>query len=228
MTMTFEQVQGGWAPALRRDLREALRLADFQAVGIVANCMEETQDFTIFHELGQPPEAGGIGASQWTGTRRKAFEAWAASHGKAVTSYAANLGYIVAEATGSERQALVALKATKNAHEATVVWCNTYERPGTPRLDVRLKWADRLEAETTLPAQATSLLQDIATALKFGGPIMPAKLTTLIAAAIQAIVAIFAFLNATGLVHIDQSLISALLGVGMSASAAHKTITPTS
>jgi hypothetical protein len=227
MTMAFEQVTGGWASALRRDLRDTLRIPDFQAIGIVANCMEETQNFTLFHEVGQKQEAGGIGAAQWTGTRRRAFEAWAAAHGKAVTSYAANIGFIIAEATGSERSALVALKATKTAHEATTVWCNTYERPGTPRLDVRLQWADRLEAAATLPAPATSLLQDISTALRLGGFLMPAKLTTLVTAGVQALVAIFAFLNATGLVHIDSALISGLLGIGMSASAAHTTTTPT-
>lgn len=226
MALQFEPVAGGWPAALRRDLASRLQLQDFQAVGIVANCEEETGDFRSFVEIGQDPDHGGIGAAMWTGYRHEQFSTWCATHGHAITSYAANIGFIVEEASTSEAAALVALRGTKTAREATTVWCNEYERPGTPRLDVRLQWADRLMAAAAPAPAPSSIQQDVATLLNIGGIFMPAKLTAIITAGTQAVVAIIALLNAFGFTHIDASTIAGVLGVGVAAGAVHKTTTP--
>ncbi len=129
------------------DLGEALGLEDFQVAGIVGNLGHESGGFETLQELAPliPGSAGGFGYAQWTGPRRRAFEAWADENGLDVRSYKANLGFLLHELTETDEGAVLdKLRGAKNAAEATQIFSDTFLRPGIPHMDSRLAWTERV------------------------------------------------------------------------------------
>ncbi len=74
---------------------------------------------------------GGFGWEQATGSRRYAFEAFAARHGWQVTDDIANYEFLVSELIGSESHALVQLKKTTTLEAATYTFEVLFERPAS-------------------------------------------------------------------------------------------------
>lgn len=111
------------------DLQQDLHLTEFQAAGVAGNLARETGNFRYMQEINPLVQnsRGGIGYSQWTGVRRKAYEAWAGD--RDLTAYETNYGYLLEEMTGEFRRVTAKLKQTDNQEEATRVFMKGFLRP---------------------------------------------------------------------------------------------------
>jgi hypothetical protein len=146
---SFEE-RGGW---LVKRLAGDFNLQPFQAAGIVGNLGFESGGFKELQEVGVGSfERGGYGWAQWTGPRRREFEAWCQSQGLVPSSDEANYGYLCVELRGFYHHTITAVSNTSNDADAVFSVGQTYERPaGTtstflPGFDGRLKYARRAMA----------------------------------------------------------------------------------
>lgn len=86
---------------------------------------------------------GGYGWFQWTGPRRKAFEAWCTANGLAPNSDEANYGFLVHELRGSEKKAVAAVMKAATLDTKTVAFEKAFERAGVKHYPSRKKYALR-------------------------------------------------------------------------------------
>jgi hypothetical protein len=120
------------APTVMQDLISTFDLSPVQAAAIVGNLGTESQNFTAYHEHGQPENKGGYGWAQWTGPRRRAFFAWADANGLHRESEAASLGFLEHELRTSYRNVVEALKQQTELSAATHAFMVQFEGPGIP------------------------------------------------------------------------------------------------
>jgi hypothetical protein len=132
-----------------RLVRDITGLKPFQAAGIVSNLAAESgvTGTNEKHPL-IPGSRGGVNLEQWTGPRRRAFEAWAGAHNLSPFSPEAGHGYLVYEL--QHNQALLArIKAAKTAQEAAMVFFGEVSG-GAPFLQhlmpKHVAYADRIAA----------------------------------------------------------------------------------
>lgn len=133
------------APWIMRRLMSGFALKDFHAAGIVGNLGHETGGFEKLQEI-KPTVAGskgGYGWAQWTGPRRRAYEAWCAAHKLNPASDDANFGYLSVELNGEYASAIAAVKRTTSLRAASDAFERTFEKAGVPALESRAKWAQR-------------------------------------------------------------------------------------
>lgn len=135
------------APAYMRKLVADFPSLDLQdAAAIFGNLGHESLGFTKLQEISPTVKGskGGYGWAQWTGPRRRAFEAWCKKHGKDPAADATNYAYLFLELKGIEGTesgavgkvaAAVGLEAKVKAFE------RAYLRAGVKHDDSRLKWA---------------------------------------------------------------------------------------
>lgn len=128
---------------LKQDIQEIFGLEDHQAAAIVGNLDHETGAFKFMQELEPTVEGsrGGYGFAQWTGDRRVAFENWAKENNMDVSSYDANLGFLVHEFQTDDyfKKIMSRVENTKTVDEATKVFSDGYLKPGIPKMNSRLK-----------------------------------------------------------------------------------------
>lgn len=146
-TGTWEQ-RGGWVV---NRLMVDLGLADYQAAGLVGNLGFESVGFRTLQEMSPmvAGSAGGFGWAQWTGPRRRTFNAWCVSKHLPVASDEANYGYLLAELRGEIkgqdfRNTVTALKRCSTIEAAVFSVGQTYERPAGTTLDHLPGNAERL------------------------------------------------------------------------------------
>lgn len=139
-----------YGKTLMMDLQEILGIDSIQAAGIVGSLDQETGGFKFMQEI-EPlvkGSRGGYGIAQWTGPRRKAFEAWAKDQGMDISSYEGNLGYLVYEFQETpEGRVLEALKNATTPGEAAEIFTNEFLRPGIPHMDRRINRANKYYEE---------------------------------------------------------------------------------
>lgn len=131
---------------LMGDLEETLGLTKEQAAGFVANLDHETLGFKFMQEIKPVVKGskGGYGFAQWTGSRRKEFEAWAQKNNAPINSYEANFGYLIHEIRNTpEGRFMKDLEKTTTAKEAARVVSEKYLRPGKPNLKSRFDKAEK-------------------------------------------------------------------------------------
>ncbi len=162
-THAFEE-RGGWLVAR---LAADFNLQPFQAAGIVGNVGFESGGFRELQEIGVSNfERGGYGWAQWTGPRRRAFEAWCAENRLVPSSDEANYGYLAFELRGAYHGTIAAVSRTTTVEDAVFSVGQTYERPGgttatfLPGFDGRLAYARRALAGIGQPKRS-GLVPDI-------------------------------------------------------------------
>lgn len=131
---------------LMTDLMKDFGLTREQAAGFVGNLDHETGGFKFMQEITPvvPGSRGGFGFAQWTGPRRKQFEAWAGEKGLDLESYEANYGFLKHELENTpEGRVLNKLRETGDVKEATTVVSKDFLRPGKPHLESRISRASR-------------------------------------------------------------------------------------
>ena len=158
MTPQFRSKVERFGPRMMADLGATA----LQVAGAFGNFAVETDQFRTLQERGyqgkkdrQGRQLGGFGWAQWTGRssknrRRQDFEDWCVAQGIDPAEDEANYGFLLHEATGTERAAIRAWKQTTTLDRATEVFCLKYERPGAPHLEKRKALA--LEALRVLEA----------------------------------------------------------------------------
>lgn len=140
---------------LKRDLMATFGLTGIQAAGVVGNLDHESAGFKSLQEI-KPLIAGsrgGYGYAQWTGPRRRAFEAWVQARGLDARSYAANWGFLKHELTNTEeRRVLPRLRKARTVEDAARIFSGSSERgnsfdgflrPGIPHMASRIARAKR-------------------------------------------------------------------------------------
>ena len=135
---------------LMSDLQEIFGISKEQAAGIVGNLDHETGGFKFMQEIEPvvPGSRGGFGFAQWTGPRRKQFEAWVKKNGMDIRSYEANLGFLVHELQNTgEGKVLEELQNAKTPQEAAEIFSAGFLRPGVPKMESRVARANKYYSE---------------------------------------------------------------------------------
>jgi hypothetical protein len=102
------------------------------AAGVAGNTMQESTN--------NPGSAGG-GLAQWQGARYTGLVNYAHGHGLDPSSGQAALGYLAQDLSGPYKGLANQLRAAKTPQQAADLFSNIYERPGTPMLGNRERYA---------------------------------------------------------------------------------------
>ena len=127
-------------------LMRDFHLSAAQAAGIVGNLAHESGGFVLYQELAPLAGRGGAGWAQWTGPRRRAFEAWANGRGLDLRSLEANYGFLKQELETGYKGAISAVKLAESVEAAMQAFEAAYERSGIKHYPSRRKWAGRAYA----------------------------------------------------------------------------------
>jgi len=138
------------ASRLVMDLKKDFGLSDTQAAALAGNLAFESGNFQTLQE--KKPlvsgSKGGYGFAQWTGPRRKAYEAWTKENGLDPASYEANYGYLKRELSETDpiirnvgKNTISKLKEINDIDEASTLVEEYFLRPGIPHSDKRKKRA---------------------------------------------------------------------------------------
>lgn len=102
---------------------------------------------------------GGYGLMQWTGPRRRAYEAWCGSRKLDPASFEANVGFLVHELKNTpEKRSLAKIQTVDGLPAKTRVFMESFLRPGIPHLEGRIRYAQEVRelrwrrAKSTPPA----------------------------------------------------------------------------
>jgi hypothetical protein len=147
-------------PRLTSDLSKDFQLSPEQAAGIVGQLGQESAGFGSLQEKNPvvPGSRGGFGYAQWTGPRRKQFEAYAQENGLDPTSYEANYGFLKNELANTPEGAVLGdLRNAPDAMTAGRVFTDKFLRPGIPNYDSRDAWTKRALAFAAAPTEVASL-----------------------------------------------------------------------
>jgi hypothetical protein len=131
------------APLIMRRLMRAFALDKIDAAAIMGNLGHESNGLSTLQEV-RPTVAGsrgGYGWAQWTGPRRKAFEAWCRANKLAPSSDAANLGFLIFELSTEYRSAVSAVRSAVTLEDKVRAFEAVYERAGIKHYSSREHWA---------------------------------------------------------------------------------------
>ncbi len=131
------------APGIMRLLMADFGLSDEEAAAIVGNLGHESGGFKFLQELKPmvPGSKGGWGWAQWTGPRRRSFEAYCARNNLDPASDKANYGWLFVELTTTEKKAIPAVKNAADLQSKVIAFEKAFERAGIKHYDSRLKYA---------------------------------------------------------------------------------------
>lgn len=140
-------------------------IADFgfsveDAAAIMGNAGHESNGFKTLQEIKPvvPGSAGGYGWFQWTGPRRRLFEAYCSRNSLDKNSREANYAFLFVELTGSEKGAVAKTKAAVGLQAKTKAFEMAFERAGVKHYPSRYQWAEKaLKAynASTVPVEPT-------------------------------------------------------------------------
>ena len=123
-----------------------LGISETKAAAIVGNFMHESGDFQHMQEIAPVSGRGGYGWAQWTGPRRRNFEAFVAEKGLDINSDDANYQFFLHEIQNDpyEKQQFERWKNTEYGDLAaeTVAFENSYERAGVKHHGSRIQRAE--------------------------------------------------------------------------------------
>ena len=131
------------APGIIDRLKSDFGLKDDEAAAVLGNLGHESGGFSTYHEGGQPEGQGGIGWAQWTGSRRRDYEAWSAANGLDPHSDEANYGFLRHELKGRYAGSIAAVKQPGSLLDKTIAFEGSYEGAGVKAYGSRYKYAQR-------------------------------------------------------------------------------------
>lgn len=115
------------------------------AAAVMGNAGHESIGFTTLQEMKPVVKGskGGYGWFQWTGPRRRLFEAYCDRNKLNPASREANYAFLFVELTGSEKGAVAKTKAAKGLQAKTKAFELAYERAGVKHYPSRYEWAEK-------------------------------------------------------------------------------------
>lgn len=132
------------APAFMQLLLEDFPTLDkLDAAAVFGNFGHESNGFTSLQESKPtvPNSRGGYGWAQWTGPRRRAYEAYCLRNGKDSAAPASNYAYVFVELSGPEAHAIGALTDAKTLYQKVKAFELAFERAGVKHYASRNQWA---------------------------------------------------------------------------------------
>lgn len=143
-----------WSVIFMRDLMKDFGIGVLDAAAIVGNAGHESNGFVDLQEK-KPLVAGskgGYGIMQWTGPRRREYEAYCKRNGYNPADMTTNYKFLFVELKGPEGKVLAKMKQATTLDGKTKVFSDTFLRPGIKHLNSRYAWAAKaLEAYTAAP-----------------------------------------------------------------------------
>lgn len=148
-----------WAVEFIDLLRADFKLSLLSSVAIVGNAGHESGGFKQLQELKPlvPGSKGGYGIMQWTGPRRRTYEAYCRRNKLDPADMMSNYKFLFVELKGPEGKVLAKLEAAKTLDEKVEVFCTTFLRPGVVHMAKRKQWANRALAAWQKAHNATSI-----------------------------------------------------------------------
>lgn len=121
-------------------LQEDLDLTDFQAAALLGNLAQETRNFTHLQQVGGPS----YGYSQWLGSRKRAFLAYAERNG-GKRSFEANYGFLLHEIRTEYPDMVDRIRDAQTVDAATRIFMREFLRPSKrhANLPARVRYAER-------------------------------------------------------------------------------------
>ena len=115
-------------------------LPEHVARGILANMMVESRLDPGINEIAPtvPGSRGGYGLNQWTGPRRRQYEAFAEQRGSSLDDLDTQLDFTLWELQNTEKSAAGNLMAAPDAEAAARIYSDQFLRPGVPNMSARL------------------------------------------------------------------------------------------
>jgi hypothetical protein len=130
------------APAIMDSLKRDFGFSTVQAAAILGNLGHECNGFQSMQEIHPDAGRGGYGWSQWTGPRRRAFEAWCDDHGLDIDSDQANYGFLKKELSSTHANARRALLEETDLVRAVRVFERKFLVAGVPHYPSRERYAE--------------------------------------------------------------------------------------
>lgn len=133
------------APQVMRRLIGEFGFGVVDAAAILGNIGHECAGFSVLQEIRPTVEGsrGGYGWCQWTGPRRRDFEAYCARYRLAPASDDANYGFLVLELKTTERLALNRLRLGGNLAGKVKAFESAFLRAGVKNYASRIAWSER-------------------------------------------------------------------------------------
>jgi len=127
-----------------------------EGIAITGNLGCECLGFTRLQEIAPTVKGsrGGYGWPQWTGPRRRAYEAYCARNKLDPASDAANYAYLFLELKGSEARAIPAVLKAKGRAAKVKAFELSFLRAGVKNYASRLNWANIAADEWAKSGQA--------------------------------------------------------------------------
>lgn len=150
------------APKYMLQFMEDFQCSDLDAAAVFGNAGYESLGFTKLQEIKPVVKGsrGGFGWFQWTGPRRKAFEAYCERNSLDPKTDDANYKFLFVELTTTEKRSIDKLKSVATLGDKVIAFEESFERAGVKRYPERIKWAnialEALHAETTVPVIVTT------------------------------------------------------------------------
>lgn len=115
------------------------------ACAVFGNAGHESNGFKSLQELKPlvPGSKGGYGIMQWTGPRRRDYEAYCSRNKLNPADMESNYKFLFVELKGPEGKVVPLLRKTQSLEGKTKVFMKAFLRPGIPHLDSRIVWAKR-------------------------------------------------------------------------------------
>lgn len=115
------------------------------AAAIFGNAGHESGGFKSLQEKKPlvPGSRGGYGIMQWTGPRRRQYEAYCKRNNLDPADMESNYKFLFVELQGPEGKIIPKLRQTVGLDKKTEVFMKGFLRPGIPHLDSRKIWASR-------------------------------------------------------------------------------------
>lgn len=147
-----------WCRTFAKDLQKDFGFSKDDICAILGNAGYESNGFQTLQEIKPvvPGSRGGYGIMQWTGPRRKDYEAYCKRNNLLPAAMPSNYKFLFVELSGPEKRVVQKLKDAKSLEDKTAVFCDTFLRPGVRALSQRIIWAQRARKalETVQVAEA--------------------------------------------------------------------------
>lgn len=115
------------------------------AAAVFGNAGHESAGYKSLQEIKPivPGSRGGYGIMQWTGPRRREYEAYCKRNNLDPADMDSNYKFLFVELKGPEGRVLPKMFAAKGLNAKTKVFSETFLRPGIPHMESRYKWSRR-------------------------------------------------------------------------------------
>jgi hypothetical protein len=136
------------APAVMKKLMTDFDFSVDDAAAVLGNIGGETGGFRYMQEI-KPLIAGSLGGwgwCQWTGPRRRAFDAYCERNRLNKASDKANYGFLFVELKGPESAAVPAVKRARTLVDKVKAFERSFERAAKPHYDSRIFWANQAKS----------------------------------------------------------------------------------